>query len=269
MYRVGYRTASFHEHEGDLGRIFGTLGRLGYDNVELCLERGEVRPDIVTEKVAEAVVRQATEVGLRIHSVSFHGDGQPWAQRSAGELAAARVARWFGVDVLVVNAPPPSEGVSWEELVEHFREVAAAAKGVIVAVEPEPKLMVDGVADALRLMEEVGAANLGVNLDIGHACLTEPDLCASINALGRRIVHTHLEDIPAGVHKHLVPGTGDLPLAEIVADLHQAGFRGPLTIDLFGPYDDPEDVARQAVRATRDVIREASNVLRRRALSSL
>jgi sugar phosphate isomerase/epimerase len=267
MYRVGYRTASFHEW--DLGRIFGTLGRLGFDSVELCLEKPEVRPEIVTTKLAEAVVAQATRFGLRIHSVSFHGDGQPWAQRSAGELAAARVARWFGVDVLVVNAPPPSEGVSWEELVAHFRELADAAHGVIIAVEPEPGLMVDNVADAVRLMDEAGAVNLGVNLDLGHAAITEPDLHASINALGKRLVHTHLEDIPAGVHKHLVPGCGDLPLAEIVADLHEAGFRGPMTIDLFGPYDDPEDVARQAVRATRDVLREASNVLRRRALSSL
>ncbi len=159
--------------------------------------------------------------------------------------------------------------MSWDELVEHFRELAAAAKGAIVAVEPEPGLMLGDVADAVRLMDEVGATNLGVNLDIGHACITEPDLCASMGSLGKRIAHTHFEDIPAGVHKHLVPGCGDLPLAAIVADLHEVGFRGPLTIDLFGPYEDPEDVARQAVRAARDVIREASNVLRRRALSAL
>jgi sugar phosphate isomerase/epimerase len=267
MYRVGYRTASFHDW--DLGRIFGALGRLGYDSVELCLEKDEVRPESVTTKRADAVVQGATRAGLRIHSVSFHGDGQAWARRAPEEIATARVARWFGVDVVVVNAPPRSEGVEWGELVEHFRALAAAAKGARVAVEPEPGLMVGDVADAVRLLDDAGATNLGVNLDVGHACLTEEDLRGSIGALGKRTVHTHFEDIPAGVHKHLIPGEGEMPLAEIVADLHEAGFRGPLTIDLFGPYEDPEDVARRAIRAARDVIREASNVLRRRALSPL
>lgn len=257
MYRIGYRTASFGNQ--GLREAFQALGALGYDSVELCLEREEIDPLGLTAEKAEEVLEAAQRSGLTIHSVSYHGDGQEWAARAERQLAAVKVAPWFGVKTIVVNTPPASADVDAEAVVQDLYTVAEAAEraGVRVAVEPEPGLVVGTVADALRVVTECPSHSLAVNLDVGHAFLTEPDLPAAIASLRGLLAHTHFEDMPAGEHRHCIPGEGDLDLVDTILALWDAGFRGVLTLDLFGPFDDPLAVAQKALSATRKVLREA------------
>lgn len=257
MYRVGYRTASF----GSLSLVetFKALGRMGYDSLELCLEREELDPLGLTPEKAEEVLEAAQRWGLDLHSLSYHGDRVEWGERGARQRAAIGAAPWFGVDTVVLNTPPGSPEADAAVVTAHLCDVARAAEevGVVVAVEPEPGLLIGDVADALKLLADCPAHSLRVNLDVGHAFLTEPDLGGAIRALDGAIAHTHFEDMPRGEHRHQVPGKGDMDLAEVVSDLWRAGFRGVLTLDLFGPFDDPVEVAREALRATRDLLRGA------------
>jgi sugar phosphate isomerase/epimerase len=257
VYRVGYRTASFAQWP--LGEACAALGRLGYDSLELCLEPAELLPTTLTPARAREVVDQVHRGGLRLHSVSFHGDELPWADRARQQLAAVQAAPWLGVSTVVINTPPTSAGVDWKGLCAHLRAVAQAAEeaGVTVAVEPEPGTLAEDVAHTLRLLDEISSGRLAVNLDLGHAFLTEADLPAAIMALAERIVHTHCEDMPADAHRHLVPGEGCLPWKEALSALWRVGFRGVLTLDLFGPYEDPLGVAARALRAMRDLLRQA------------
>ena len=52
-----------------------------------------------------------------------------------------------------------------------------------------------------------------MNLDVGHAAVTDPDPAATIRELGSAIVHLHLEDIRERVHRHLFFGEGDIDFA--------------------------------------------------------
>ncbi|MBC7287832.1 MAG: sugar phosphate isomerase/epimerase [Armatimonadetes bacterium] len=257
MYRVGYRTASFSEWP--LERALAALGKLGFDSIELCLEREDLRPTTLSRRTAASVVDAVECAGLRIHSVSFHGDGMNWPERAQEQKAAVASARWFGARVVVVNTPRCDEGVDPQEVNAHIGDLVEVAKhnGVLVAVEPEPGLIVSDVADALRLVDHMQSEFLGVNLDIGHAFLTEVDVAHAARALQGRIFHTHVEDISDDVHRHLVPGEGEIDLPKVFCALWEAGYRGTLTIDLFGPYDDPVRIARAALRATRDALRRA------------
>ncbi len=257
MYRVGYRTASFGKLS--LADTFRALGPMGYDSLELCLEREDLDPLRLTPRKAAEVLEAAQRWGLDLHSLSYHGDRVEWQGRAARQTAAVRGAPWFGVDTVVLNTPPPSPEADAAEVTAHLCDVARAAEeiGVVVAMEPEPGLLVADVTDALKLLADCPAHSLAVNLDVGHAFLTEPDLGAAIRALEGVIAHTHFEDMPLGEHRHQLPGQGDMDLKGVVLDLWRAGFRGVLTLDLFGPFDDPVQVARQALRATRDLLREA------------
>ncbi|MCX7600272.1 MAG: sugar phosphate isomerase/epimerase [Armatimonadetes bacterium] len=269
MFRIGYRTASFDAM--NLAGALRALGQAGYDSVEICLERHELAPGKLTPEVAARVQEAVLKAGLGIHSISFHGDALPWPERAAGQQVTITAAGWFGTRTVVLNTPKSDEGVGWDALRQHFAALAASAAqaGVTLAVEPEPGLMVSSVADALRLLDEVDSPALAVNLDVGHAFLTEGDVVAAIGALAGTIVHVHFEDMPATEHRHLLPGQGDMPLADVVVALWDAGFRGVLTVDLFGPYDDPLAVAVQALRASRATVREAMTRVRRRDFPAL
>ncbi len=263
MYRVGYRTASFCQQT--LPEAFKALGSLGYDSVELCLERQELDPLALCYRKADEVLAAAQRGGVMIHSLSYHGDNTEWPERAQRQLAAVRAAPWFGVSTVVINSPPVSPEVTPEAVTEHLCEVARAGEtvGVRVAVEPEPGLLIGNLADAVRLIESCPSHSLAVNIDVGHAFLTEPDFPAAIHSLAGRIAHVHFEDMPAAEHRHRLPGQGDMPLVETVLALWEAGLRGVLTLDLFGPFDDPVEVAGRALRATRRILREAMHRVRR------
>ena len=265
MYRIGYRTASFGDWP--LEQVFKTLGRLGYDSIELCLERQELRPTGLNAKAAREITDTAESCGLRIHSLSFHGDRMPWPERVEQQKAAVLAAPWFGVNTVVVNTPRTDAGVAEEEVFAHLTTLAeiAEGEGVLVAVEPEPELVVGNVAQMLRVMDRAGRESLGVNLDVGHIFLTEADLPQAIRALQGRVYHTHIEDIAGDVHKHLIPGEGDIDLPRVFCVLWEIGYRGVVTVDLFGPFDDPADVAGRALRATRDMLRRAMASARAKA----
>jgi sugar phosphate isomerase/epimerase len=102
-----------------------------------------------------------------------------------------------------------------------------------------------------RLMQQVGSSRLRVNLDIGHAQVTDDDLAATIRQLGSAIVHLHLEDIKGRVHRHLPFGEGDIDFAAVRRALDEIGYAGPYVVDLFGQSAEPPVVAERALAALR------------------
>jgi sugar phosphate isomerase/epimerase len=101
------------------------------------------------------------------------------------------------------------------------------------------------------MMYAVESPRLKVNLDIGHARVTDDDLAASIRQLGSSIVHLHLEDIQGRVHRHLAFGKGDIDFAAVRQALKDIGYAGPYVADLFGQSEDPLQVAAQALTDMR------------------
>jgi sugar phosphate isomerase/epimerase len=110
---------------------------------------------------------------------------------------------------------------------------AAEAAGVTLAQEPEPNFLIGSTAAMHHFMELVPSPRLGVNMDIGHCFLRDPDPMAAIRSLKGRIVHCHVENMPKGEHRHLPPDEGDMNLAEYFDVLAEIGFRGGMALDLY------------------------------------
>lgn len=231
-----------------------SLAELGYDCLELCLEAPDVRPETMTEGRAHELVEAFEKTGIGLASLSYHADREPPAQRAANQEAAVRVAGWMGAQILVINAERSTDQErQWAEHVAHLKRLCVLAEGagVTLAIEPEPLLVVGSSQDALDLIEAVGSPRLKVNLDVGHAQITDPDLAETVRLLGSQIVHLHLEDIRDRVHKHLPFGHGDINFGALRGALAEVDYRGPYVVDLFGQDVEPSQVAADALAALR------------------
>jgi len=255
--RIGFRTAGYRRTP--IEEALRSIAAVGYDGVELCLEHPECVPGKTTPARYRELAAVAGDLGLEIAAVSYHGDGDELAMRWERVLRAIALTSELDADLLIVSSPRRGGGPR-EDLEHEFRDqlsvqlAAAADMGVTLALEPEPGLLVSDCSDMLELMKWAQSPHLKVNLDVGHAFLTDPDVTQSITALGAHIVHTHFEDIAGDVHRHLIPGEGDMDLSAVLGALRTVGYAGYLTVDLFDIADAPEEAARAALASMRELV---------------
>ncbi|MFC1713584.1 sugar phosphate isomerase/epimerase family protein [Candidatus Poribacteria bacterium] len=253
--RFGFRTGGFRDWK--IESVLEELARIGFDGAELCLESADMRPENFTQARADEIKKFMDGLGLEIASVSYHADAESGDQRRLNTFKSVEIAQWLGTDVLIINAERTREGEKeeqWQELVDRLKDLTAFAEkhGVNVAIEPEPLLIVDDINDMLRMIDDVGSPNLKVNLDVGHAYITDPDLPDSIRRLGDAIVHAHLEDIKDKVHSHLELGEGDIDFDAMHKAFEETGYSGFYVADLFRLGEDPSGVATRTLAALKE-----------------
>jgi sugar phosphate isomerase/epimerase len=99
---------------------------------------------------------------------------------------------------------------------------------------------------------------LGLHLDIGHANLQVPENTTGeiLRRHGDRLRHVHLHDNKGGgADLHLPLGSGTLNLRDHICDLHNVGFDGTITLEVFTP-------DRHFLAYSRDVLQRVWNECR-------
>ena len=151
----------------------------------------------------------------------------------AGVARAIAYAQALGVPQLNCLAGPAPEGADpalvHQTLVENLRFAAAAlaGAGLRLLVEPInrydiPGFYVHRTAQALALMDEVGAPNLFLQYDVYHAQRSEGELAATLARHLARIGHIQIADNP-GRHE---PGTGEIHYGFLLPYLDRIGYSG-------------------------------------------
>lgn len=151
----------------------------------------------------------------------------------AGIAQAIAYATTLGVprvNVLAGKRPPGvDDAVLRRTLVANLRHAAEAFRqaGLVLLVEPINDIDIPGfyltrTAQALDLLDEVGADNAFVQYDIYHAQRMEGDVAATLRRHLARIGHVQFADNP-GRHE---PGTGELNWEFLFAHLDRIGYRG-------------------------------------------
>jgi protein FrlC len=251
MRRIGFRTAGFASWPID--RTLRTLSDIGYTSIELCLEHPETQPADMTPDRCRDLGALLDELGLVLSSISYHGDGRPAEERAKNTMLAIEVAERMECPVLVVNTmrrEPGGDQAQTAAALELTRRLLAHSSRIVtLAFEPEPGLVISSVHDMLAFAHQVGSRRVAVNLDIGHAHITESSITQAIDHLRSLIVHTHIEDIAGKVHKHLVPGEGDIDFAAARRALERIGYQGDYTVDMFALGKDPLDTAQRCFDA--------------------
>ncbi len=151
----------------------------------------------------------------------------------AGVGRAIEVASHLGVRQLNCLVGKTPAGVDPAQvhatLVDNLRFTAGELKraGLRLLVEPINTFDIPGfhltrTAQALALLDEVGADNAFVQYDIYHAQRMEGELAATIERHLARIGHIQLADNP-GRHE---PGTGEIHWPFLFAHLDRIGYAG-------------------------------------------
>lgn len=150
-----------------------------------------------------------------------------------GVAKAIAYAKVLGVPQLNCLVGKVPDGVSADVLrktaVDNLRFAAAGLKaaGLRLLIEPIntfdiPGFYLRGTAQALSLLDEVGADNAFVQYDIYHMQRMEGELAATLQKQLARIGHVQLADNPGRNE----PGTGEINYAFLFAHLDRIGYDG-------------------------------------------
>jgi len=231
-------------------------GRQGVSALELCERKLAATRD---EALAELAL--VDEHGLVVSSVqprthALFPDGMSPAPAALSE----RVQQFHASIDLIADAFPgcctplvsiggaaPAQDIraAWSSARSAYGELATHAheRGLRIAFEPlHPVLMnldsfictLDG---ALELIAAVDHPAFGLTLDVWHL-FWEAQIQQRIASMdGARIFVVHVGDWPCGgpraIADRVLPGQGVIDLPGMLAAIHQSGYRGAYTVELF------------------------------------
>ena len=116
-------------------------------------------------------------------------------------------------------------------LVENLRFAARelGRAGLVLVIEPVnrrtvPGFFLNGSAQAVAILDEVGADNAFLQYDLFHMQILEGDLAMTMARLMPRIGHIQIADVPA---RH-EPGTGELNFGFLLAEIDRLGYSGAI-----------------------------------------
>lgn len=150
---------------------------------------------------------------------------------------ALEVGAATGAEAMSFWAGIPAPGLDRIDALAWFRDgleqvVRHAERcGVVAALEPEPGMLIETVADFAAVAHDLPALRLA--LDLGHCLVTgdiEPEQAIADHA--ERIGTVSIEDMKRGVHEHLPFGSGDMDLPVLVGALRRIGFDRLVCVEL-------------------------------------
>lgn len=268
----GYNTNGFAHHR--LEDALSILAECGYDGVALTLDVYHFNPFTVTKRDVADLRRRLKRLSLRCvvetgarfvldprrkhqptllsNTLSGRKTRESFLCRAveiAAELDAEAVSFWSGAK----PADTPDEK-AWERLVEGCQRVCAfaAKRGVTMAFEPEPGMFVQSLAECQRLIKEVSALKL--TLDVGHVFCSEAepfeDLFAQYAPLIRNM---HIEDIRGRRHQHLMFGEGEVDFRPVLAAIRRSGYAGLIHVELSRDSHRAPEVAARSLQFLRQI----------------
>jgi len=251
-----------------------SIAEIGFEGAEILCDHPHLFPGITTEHEIETLQKLLKDKQLGVSNLnantancyfnplppenifepslsSANKEHRKWRINFSHE--AIRLASSLGAQCISVTSGRPGSGGSPQQgltyFIESLQQICDVAEqyNVHVGIEYEPGLLVERATEVAEVIEQVGSAYLGVNLDIGHSYLNGETAAEAIDCLAGRIWNVHIEDIAKHKHYHLVPGDGDLPIEDYLNRLKSVGYDGYLTVELYTFPHKPEEVGRRAL----------------------
>jgi L-ribulose-5-phosphate 3-epimerase len=284
MFTLGYNTNGLAHHR--LEDALALLADLGYGAVALTPDVGQLDPFRAKPEEVARIRAQAQDLGLVIvietgarflldptrkhFPTLLEVDAGDRARRLdflarcmnlAVSLGAPLVSIWSGraPDGATAVEDRAENGRHWDRLCEGLAQALAAARevGVELALEPEPGMFIERPSQFLDLRRRLGAEGegLGLTLDVGHLVVTgDLPVGPVIRDLAPMLRNVHLDDCPAGVHRHGSFGSGDLDLDGALSALVEVGYSGVASVELSRDSHRGSQAAEEALGEIRRVL---------------
>lgn len=219
---------------------------MGFDAIEICVEDPQT--------IGVASIRSALgKSGLRATVCGAFGPDRDLSSEEPGPREGGlrylercvEIAQGLGAPAVIGPMysavgktrllGPAEREAQWQLAVEGVRRAAdfAAGKGVALAVEPLNRFETDllnTVEQAMRFLQRVDRANVGLLLDTFHMNIEEVSIPDAIRRAGDRLFHFH-----ACANDRGTPGRDHLPWPAIVQALRDIRYDGPVVIEAFTP----------------------------------
>lgn len=251
---------------GTLDDKLAAAAKAGFDGIEL------FENDLLADRRRPAEIRQrCADLGLNIDLY------QPFRDFEAvpPDVLAANLRRAehkfdvmaeLGVDTVLVCSSVSPDAIDDDDLAAeqlHLLANRAGERGLRIAYEALAwGRFVNGYEHAWRIVRRAAHPALGVCLDSFHI-LSKGDDPRAIRAIpGEKIFFLQLADAPTlpmdvlqwSRHHRLFPGQGDFDLTTFTRNVLDAGYRGPLSLEVFNDVFRQSDPYRAAIDAMRSLV---------------
>jgi hydroxypyruvate isomerase len=215
----------------------------GFDAVEFWWPFATAAP---ADAEVDAFVDAVEDAGVQLVGLNFCAGDMPagdrglvsWPGREQefrdSVAVAVGIGRRLGTGIFNALYGNRIEGATGQDdlAAENLAHAAKEAEriGATVVLEPlsgAERYPIRTAADAVAVLDRVGAPDLGLLADLYHLAVNGEDLDAVIARYAGRIAHVQLADVP-GRHE---PGTGDLDFPHLLAALDAAGYRGRTALE--------------------------------------
>ncbi|CAN5188256.1 hypothetical protein BH09ACT1_BH09ACT1_29750 [soil metagenome] len=251
---------------GTLDEKLTAIAAAGFDGIEL------FETDLITSGLSpEQVAARCADLGLTIDLYQPFRDFEG-VEPSVLEANLRRAERKFdlmqrlGVDRILVCSNVGTATIPYDEAaVDQLGLLAelAARHEVHVAYEALAwGRYVSTYDHSWRIVEQVDHPSLGVCLDSFHILSRSTDLSVIAEIPGDKISFCQLADAPRmsldvlswSRHYRLFPGEGSWDLADFVSRVVDAGYTGPLSLEVFNDVFRESDPSATAVDARRSLV---------------
>ncbi len=248
--RYAYNTNGCGSHR--LTEALDLMAEAGYVGVALTLDHHHLDP------FAESWEADARALAVRLRALGFGSvietgarflldprakheptlvstDPAGRARRLAFLRRAVDVAAILGSEAVSFWAGVPKPGVDRAAAREWLRDglhtiaAYAASRGVVVAFEPEPGMLIETAAE----WQALAVPGLRLALDTGHCLVTgDIDPAEAVRRYADHLGTVSIEDMARGVHVHLPFGSGDMDVPSILDALEAVAFPGLVCVEL-------------------------------------
>jgi L-ribulose-5-phosphate 3-epimerase len=125
----------------------------------------------------------------------------------------------------------------------------------MLALENTDLEFVDSVDQGLRLLETINSPWLQLYPDMGNLAAAGYDPAEQLRRAAGHLVAVHVKDTVPGVVRGVPFEEGIVPFEEVFQALAEAGFWGPMTVEMWSHMDASGDSLASVVAARRFVAR--------------
>ena len=224
------------ENSDALARQFDMALAAGFDGFELAITPEPVIPHLLK------AVRQTGAKVVAVHGIP-RGDwlaADPAVQKKSA-ADSARYLEYFAefapcpvVQHYIDRFNDPAPGKNFRAVMALLLEETEKLNFLFcmenAPYKPEHNERFPNVAEVARFARSFGPERMFMTFDLNHANLNEDPVAVCADC-ARLVKHIHISDNHGIREEHLVPGTGTMDLAAIMAALLKHGYTGPWNLE--------------------------------------
>lgn len=234
--RLGANSVLFGGY--DMATAFKYIAMAGYDGIELSAIDAMSQHLVLDrwQEDAPEIKRLAEEHGLELLAME-----QP-SQEPAKMETAFQAAAEIGIPI--VNCGPGGKSgdeASLQQSIDSLGLLADMAQkyGVTLCVKAHVGNSIYNTPTTLRLMEAITSPAFGIDMDPSHIYRGDENPVEAIAAVVSRVKHVHIRDCKGrqqnpGKPENQANGRGDIDLVGYIRVLHEAGYTGPVDLEIIG-----------------------------------